>query len=389
MIAPEPFFEPRGTPFSEFFRISALCELGHRVDLVTYPLGKDVHIKGLTIYRSAGIPGIRTVKTGPSFLKVILDIFLFFKSWTRLKKERYHLIHTHEEANIMGVFFSRRFRIPHLYDMHSSLVQQMDNFKFTRWKPVVGFFRFIERKSLENASSVIVICRSLFDHAAKITEAGKLTLIENFRDDNDFSNLDPRRLKDLRRQLAAPGDRIILYTGTLEKYQGIPLLLEAMVQLPAECKLVLVGGKPYQIAEVEKAADRLGVRDRVVCTGRQDPDRMPYYLKTAQVLVSPRILGTNIPLKIYSYLKSGIPVVATDLYTHTQSLNDLIAVLVPPTAEGLAEGIRAALGTRGRAVSRAAAEFCRSRYSADCYRQLVARAVEVAVAGKSNQEAET
>ena len=42
MIAPEPFFEPRGTPFSEFHRIRALTELGHQVDLVTYPFGEDV-----------------------------------------------------------------------------------------------------------------------------------------------------------------------------------------------------------------------------------------------------------------------------------------------------------------------------------------------------------
>jgi hypothetical protein len=42
MIAPEPFFEPRGTPFSEYHRIRALIDLGHTVDLVTYPFGRDV-----------------------------------------------------------------------------------------------------------------------------------------------------------------------------------------------------------------------------------------------------------------------------------------------------------------------------------------------------------
>jgi hypothetical protein len=42
MIAPEPFFEPRGTPFSEFHRIRALTSLGHTIDLVTYPFGRDV-----------------------------------------------------------------------------------------------------------------------------------------------------------------------------------------------------------------------------------------------------------------------------------------------------------------------------------------------------------
>ena len=49
MIAPEPFFEPRGTPFSEYHRIRALLELGHTVDLVTYPFGKDVSMPGLRV----------------------------------------------------------------------------------------------------------------------------------------------------------------------------------------------------------------------------------------------------------------------------------------------------------------------------------------------------
>ena len=47
MIAPEPFFEPRGTPFSEFHRIRALTALGHEVDLVTYPFGQDVAMTGI------------------------------------------------------------------------------------------------------------------------------------------------------------------------------------------------------------------------------------------------------------------------------------------------------------------------------------------------------
>ena len=47
MIAPEPFFEPRGTPFSEYHRIRALLELGHTVDLVTYPFGQALNLPGL------------------------------------------------------------------------------------------------------------------------------------------------------------------------------------------------------------------------------------------------------------------------------------------------------------------------------------------------------
>ena len=56
MIAPEPFFEPRGTPFSEYHRIRALIDLGHTVDLVTYPFGRDVDLAGLRIFRAARPP---------------------------------------------------------------------------------------------------------------------------------------------------------------------------------------------------------------------------------------------------------------------------------------------------------------------------------------------
>ena len=78
MIAPEPFFEPRGTPFSEFHRIRALTALGHQVDLVTYPFGQPVEMPGLRIFRSLRPPLVRGVKIGPSpdWLKKRLEALL-------------------------------------------------------------------------------------------------------------------------------------------------------------------------------------------------------------------------------------------------------------------------------------------------------------------------
>src|SRR6266545_6747853 len=76
MIAPEPFFEPRGTPFSEFHRIRALTTLGHQVDLVTYPFGQPVSLPGLRIFRALRPPLVRRVKIGPSVTKILLDALL-------------------------------------------------------------------------------------------------------------------------------------------------------------------------------------------------------------------------------------------------------------------------------------------------------------------------
>ena len=374
MIAPEPFFEPRGTPFSEYFRIQALAALGHSVDLVTYPFGADKDIPGLRIFRCWRPPWIRAVKTGPSAAKLVLDFFLFCGAVGRLLRGGYDLVHTHEEGNIMGVVCQKLAKIPHVYDMHSSLVQQMDNFQFTRSKIVIRFFRLIERISLKNATSVIVICRSLFDHAAGITSASKLTLIENFMDDRT-APLDEDKALRLRGELAPDGKKIVMYTGTLEPYQGIPLLLDSMGILGDEYRLVLVGGTPPQVEELGRGLPARGLAGRVSLLGRQPAGEIPYYLRAADVLVSPRVLGTNIPLKIYSYLASGVPVVATDLPTHTQTITPDIAFLAQPEAGAFAAGIARAAGPEGRTVAGQAREFCLKNFTPERYRELVASAL--------------
>ena len=131
MIAPEPFFEPRGTPFSEFHRIRALIELGHQVDLVTYPFGRDVAMPGLRVFRSLRPPFVRRVGIGPSLAKLPLDFLLALTVLRRAASARYDAVHSHEEGGLIGVIVAALLRVPHLYDMHSSLPQQLTNFAFS------------------------------------------------------------------------------------------------------------------------------------------------------------------------------------------------------------------------------------------------------------------
>ena len=123
MIAPEPFFEPRGTPFSEFHRIRALISLGHTVDLVTYPFGADVDLPGLTIIRSLKPPFVSRVRIGPSWAKVPLDALLALTALRVALTRRFDVVHSHEEGGAIGVVLAWLWRKPHLYDMHSSLPQ--------------------------------------------------------------------------------------------------------------------------------------------------------------------------------------------------------------------------------------------------------------------------
>src|SRR5262245_50973798 len=176
MIAPEPFFEPRGTPFSEFHRIRALTDLGHEVDLVTYPFGQDVTMPGLRVFRSLKPPFIRGVKIGPSFAKLPLDALLSLTALRRALSGRYDAIHSHEEGGLIGIALSALLRVPHLYDMHSSLPQQLTNFAFSRSSLIRRVFLAIERLMIRRSQAVIVICPSLEDTVREIDPAARVVL---------------------------------------------------------------------------------------------------------------------------------------------------------------------------------------------------------------------
>ena len=179
MIAPEPFFEPRGTPFSEFHRIRALTTLGHQVDLVTYPIGQDVTMPGLRVIRSLRPPFVHRVKIGPSFAKLPLDALLTLTAIRQAFSGRYDAIHSHEEGGVIGVLLSALLRVPHLYDMHSSLPQQLTNFAFTGSPLIRRVFLAIERLMIRRSRVVIVICPSLEETVRAIEPKAQVVLIEN------------------------------------------------------------------------------------------------------------------------------------------------------------------------------------------------------------------
>ncbi|MGE5246407.1 MAG: glycosyltransferase family 4 protein [Betaproteobacteria bacterium] len=372
MIAPEPFFEPRGTPFSEFHRIRALTTLGHHVDLVTYPFGADVAMPGLRVFRSLRPPFVRRVKIGPSFAKLPLDALLALTAARRALAGSYDAVHSHEEGGVIGVILAALMRVPHLYDMHSSLPQQLSNFRFSRSRLLRRVFLAMERLMIRRSRAVIVICPSLEETVRAVAPQARTILIENApgsAEDEPAADA----VAAIRRRFGFDDTTpIVLYTGTFEAYQGLDLLFEAMAHVRAvrpEARLLLAGGKPDQVARAKEQTRAAGIEDATVFAGERPAAEIPAFLRAADVLASPRSRGTNTPLKIYQYLRSGRPIVATRLLTHTQVLDDETAFLTGPTAREFADGILAALDDPGRAalVGRRAGELAATKYSYEAY----------------------
>jgi glycosyltransferase involved in cell wall biosynthesis len=388
MIAPEPFFEPRGTPFSEFHRIKALTTLGHEVDLVTYPFGSNVTIPGLRVFRALRPPFVQHVRIGPSFAKLPLDALLALSALRRAFTGHYDVIHSHEEGGLIGIVLAGLLRVPHLYDMHSSLPQQLSNFDFSGSALVRTVFRSIERLMIRRSRVVIVICPALEETVRQVDPGARVVLIENAPGSGEEQPTGEEAAAVRQRFGVLPGTPLVLYTGTFEAYQGLDLLFAAMALVHAHqpaARLLLAGGKPDQVARAREHARAAGIAPIVLFAGERPASEIPAYLLACDVLVSPRTRGTNTPLKIYQYLRSGKPIVATRLLTHTQVLDDETAILTSASPQEFAAGILAAIADRDRSevIGAAARRLAETKYSYDAYLAKTRRACDELEIGRT------
>jgi glycosyltransferase involved in cell wall biosynthesis len=213
----------------------------------------------------------------------------------------------------------------------------------------------MERAILRGSDAIIVICRDLLDQVQASGCGGKTVLLENFLDfpADPFS---PADLAARRKELSPRGEKIVVYAGNFEPYQGITLLLRAAQRCNEPAVFLLVGGTGRSLAEMKSLAAGLGISQRVVFVDKVPPSKVAFYIALADVLVSPRLSGTNTPLKIYSFLKTGKPLVATRLWTHTQVLDPGQAVLADPDPESFAAAISFALHSEDAAARAATAK---------------------------------
>lgn len=367
-----------------------MAEQGVEIDFLTYGQGLDVDIPGVRFKRIPGFTWFGQIKIGPSVFKLFLDVFLFWRTVWSLLFNKYDVVHAHEEAVFFCVFLKPIFRFKLLYDMHSSLPQQLTNFEFTRSRFLLKTFQKLEDAALHRSEAIITICPDLANYVLEqISDPEKHFLIEN-------SIFEPVRLKhpaqdslkideeDLLKKHGydfPDGADVLVYAGTMEAYQGISILLDAfriVVEKHPDAFLVLVGGSPSQVTKYRELAsglppDRLRVDERV-------PQPLAKALcQASKVQLSPRSSGTNTPLKVYEQLDNGIPLVATDIYSHTQVLSEEVCYLVQPEPESMARGILKALsdGKEGNPKVRAAQSLYRERYSRPVYEKKLSRVLEI------------
>lgn len=211
------------------------------------------------------------------------------------------------------------------------------------WETHTGAWNTAARRLAREAKKIIAISQGLKDfYVQKGVPADKIVVAHDGVDLSAFAN--PEAPLTARLRLGLPTNKkVALYIGRLDGWKGVATLLEAS-KLLQEIKVVVIGGEPAQVSGLEKQYPF------VQFVGYRPYSELPHNQQAGDVLVLPNTAKDQVsahytsPLKLFAYMASGVPMVASDLPSIREIADESSVVLVKPDdAQALADGIKLAL----------------------------------------------
>lgn len=163
--------------------------------------------------------------------------------------------------------------------------------------------------------------------------------------------------EDARKMLSLPSDKnMVVYTGHLYPWKGVDTLAEATSRIEADT--YIVGGTQE---DVLRFTEKWGSVPNLHIVGFRPHDEMPLWQKAADALALPNTAKEEIsahytsPMKLFEYMASGTPIVASDIPSIREITGDERAVLVAAdNTTALTAGIHRILGAENLDRARAA-----------------------------------
>jgi glycosyltransferase involved in cell wall biosynthesis len=323
MLAPTPFFADRGCHVRIFEEARTLVAKGHRVEIVTYHIGRD--LPGITTHRIPSIPWYRKLEAGPSWHKPYLDILLFFKALAVAKTLKPDLIHAHlHEGAFVGMLLKKILRIPLLFDCQGSLTGEIVDHGFVG-KGSFAAAVFGRLESLINTSADAIITSSTPAADALVTNWGvqgeMVTAVTDGVNTDEFFTSDKAAA---RKMLHLPDDvPVAAFLGLFNRYQGVDLLLEVIGLLKkrgSSIHFLLMGFPDEKYRQLAVAA---GIDDMITFTGKVDYAQAPLFLSAADVALSPKISLTEANGKLFNYMACGLPCLVFETPVNREILGDI------------------------------------------------------------------
>jgi len=295
------------------------------------------------------MPGVNTIRIGNplsfssipigfSFRKLFLDVFLFAKARKLLKSKKYARVHTSEEAVLAPLIFLRRAHERIVYDMASSLPEQLRALPVFRLGLIHKYMARLEQYALRNVG--YVFCSSgLLDH---VREVAPDTQASAWIFPSHRAPANAADVRNLRDELDIDDDAFpIVYAGSFASYQGLDVVIKAIPEIVARVPsaiVIFVGGSDDEVIRLQASISPQCL-NHVRLLSKQPRDRIPVFFSLASILLSPRSYGKNMPLKVFDYMAAERPILATDVAAHRDILCNGRALLYEPTPGALADAI--------------------------------------------------
>src|SRR3989344_6032927 len=170
---------------------------------------------------------------------------------------------------------------------------------------------FFHKKAWRRARALLVLTSFIKNELVKFGVPENKVLV--LPDAVDLAKFDIKISKEeARRKLGLPQDKkIILYTGSFYLYdwKGVDILLKIAEEFGTDLLFLLVGGSEKEIGEIKNKFKK----ENILLLGHKPYAEIPYYLKSADVLVLPNKSGHAMsekhtsPLKLFEYVASDLP----------------------------------------------------------------------------------
>ena len=241
------------------------------------------------------------------------------------------IIHAHSPAlnGEAAVRVGQRHNIPVVYEIRAFWEDAaVDHGTAKEWGLRYRLTRALETRVIQRADAVTTICEGLKkDIVARGISEQKVTVIPNAVNPERFQ-LGGEPDADLVESLGLQNHQVLGFIGSFYAYEGLSLLLEAVPEIlktNPDIRVLLVGGGPQE-ENLNALAQKLGIQDKVIFTGRVPHDKVQAYYDLIDILVYPRLsmrlTDLVTPLKPLEAMAQGRLFIASDVGGHKELIQN-------------------------------------------------------------------
>lgn len=307
VLAACPFPANHGTPGSIRELVEATAERGHEVHVVSYHLGEPLPLRNVHLHRIADWTGEKSITVGPTRYRPLYDFQMIFTALKVMRRHRVDLIHAHGYESALVAACCRPFvRLPVLYSAHNAMGDELASYDFFRSKRMASALAWVLDRTVPRIGDRCVphsVNLQEFLHARGLSE--RMEPVLNFGIDFDKRPVGDRQR--LRRECNLTDEPVILYSGVIDQFQRLDLLLESMVHVLSRfprAKLLLLTNvaNGRGDAALREQAKTLGIDGSLVMMAPQSLDHGLKLISICDVAVVPRPKAPGFPIKLLNYM---------------------------------------------------------------------------------------